>query len=126
MSTRGVREGCPIPPHIIIPGAGPVRRWITQLFSILSPRCLQTQILPLWFCRQMLDSSVKTASFLLLPTSFFHRTICDGDVCGSASKVDQAMDVLRTDHSAVNGVEWYAQTMNDVLQTQYAVLWFFI
>ncbi|GFX93767.1 hypothetical protein TNCV_1589431 [Trichonephila clavipes] len=26
------------------------------------------------------------------------------------------MDVLRTDHSAVNGVEWYAQTLNDALQ----------
>ncbi|GFX06817.1 hypothetical protein TNCV_1201341 [Trichonephila clavipes] len=32
------------------------------------------------------------------------------------------MDVLRTDHSAVNGVEWYAQTLNDALQTQCAVL----
>ncbi|GFT06525.1 hypothetical protein TNCV_3356461 [Trichonephila clavipes] len=34
------------------------------------------------------------------------------------------MDVLRTDHSAVNGVEWYAQTLNDVLQTQCGVLQF--
>ncbi|GFV67198.1 hypothetical protein TNCV_3669531 [Trichonephila clavipes] len=34
------------------------------------------------------------------------------------------MDVLRTDHFAVNSVEWYAQTLNDELQTQYAVLWF--
>ncbi|GFV32179.1 histone-lysine N-methyltransferase SETMAR [Trichonephila clavipes] len=32
------------------------------------------------------------------------------------------MDVMRTDHSAVNGVEWYAQTLNDSLQTQCAVL----
>ncbi|GFW71681.1 hypothetical protein TNCV_2548921 [Trichonephila clavipes] len=32
------------------------------------------------------------------------------------------MDVLRTDHSAVNGVEWYAHTLNDALQTQCAVL----
>ncbi|GFW74281.1 hypothetical protein TNCV_2524841 [Trichonephila clavipes] len=31
------------------------------------------------------------------------------------------MDVLRTDHSAVNGVEWYSQTLNDALQTQCAV-----
>ncbi|GFW90870.1 hypothetical protein TNCV_2418631 [Trichonephila clavipes] len=55
----------------------------------------------------------------ILPlTSFFHRTIGGGDVYGSASRVDQAMDVLRTDHSAVNGVEWYAQTLNDALQTQ--------
>ena len=38
--------------------------------------------------------------------------------------VDEAMDVLRTDHSAVNGVEWYAQTLDDALQTQCAVLWF--
>ncbi|GFX97751.1 hypothetical protein TNCV_3066381 [Trichonephila clavipes] len=35
---------------------------------------------------------------ILLPTSFFHRTNGGGDVCGSASRVDQAMDVLRTDH----------------------------
>ncbi|GFT10650.1 hypothetical protein TNCV_1943731 [Trichonephila clavipes] len=52
------------------------------------------------------------------PSSFFHRTDGSGDVCGSASRVDQAMDVLRTDHSAVNGVEWYVQTLNDALQTQ--------
>ncbi|GFX10723.1 putative DD34D transposase [Trichonephila clavipes] len=32
------------------------------------------------------------------------------------------MDVLRTDHSAINGVEWYAQTLKDALQTQCAVL----
>ncbi|GFV71216.1 uncharacterized protein TNCV_2429631 [Trichonephila clavipes] len=61
---------------------------------------------------------------ILPPTSFFHRTIGGGDVCSSASRVDQAMDVLRTDHSAVNGVEWYAQTLNDALQIQCAVLWF--
>ncbi|GFW99262.1 hypothetical protein TNCV_3980871 [Trichonephila clavipes] len=29
---------------------------------------------------------------------------------------------LAFDHSAVNGVEWYAQTLNDALQTQCAVL----
>ena len=34
------------------------------------------------------------------------------------------MDVLRTDHSAVNGVEWYAQTLDDAVQTECAVLWF--
>ncbi|PRD32907.1 UNVERIFIED_CONTAM: Sec14l2 [Trichonephila clavipes] len=34
------------------------------------------------------------------------------------------MDVLRIDHAAVNGVEWYAQTLNDALQTQCVVLWF--
>ncbi|GFY16589.1 hypothetical protein TNCV_736161 [Trichonephila clavipes] len=61
---------------------------------------------------------------ILPPTSFFHLTISGGDVCGSASRVDQAMDVLRTDHSAVNCVEWYAQTLNDALQTQCAVLRF--
>lgn len=38
--------------------------------------------------------------------------------------VDEAMDVVRTDHSAVNGVEWYARTLDDALQTQCAVLWF--
>ncbi|GFV39186.1 uncharacterized protein TNCV_1157711 [Trichonephila clavipes] len=32
------------------------------------------------------------------------------------------MDVLRTDHSAVNNVEWYAQTLNYALWTQCAVL----
>ncbi|GFV00697.1 general transcription factor II-I repeat domain-containing protein 2 [Trichonephila clavipes] len=31
------------------------------------------------------------------------------------------MDVLWTDHSGVNGVEWYVQTLNDALQTQCAV-----
>ncbi|GFW21361.1 hypothetical protein TNCV_1531861 [Trichonephila clavipes] len=34
------------------------------------------------------------------------------------------MDVLRTDHSDVNGVEWYSQTLKDALQTQYAMLRF--
>ncbi|GFX73796.1 hypothetical protein TNCV_4291121 [Trichonephila clavipes] len=34
------------------------------------------------------------------------------------------MDVFRTDHSAINGVEWYAQTLIDALQTQDAVLRF--
>ncbi|GFX05965.1 hypothetical protein TNCV_760011 [Trichonephila clavipes] len=58
------------------------------------------------------------------PTSFFRRTICARDVCGSASRVDQAMGVLWTDHSAVNGVEWYSPTLNDALQTQCVVLWF--
>ncbi|GFT54252.1 hypothetical protein TNCV_2467591 [Trichonephila clavipes] len=61
---------------------------------------------------------------ILPPTSFFHRIIGGGDVSGSASRIDQAMDVLRTDHSAVKGIEWYAQTLNDVFQTQYAVLRF--
>ncbi|GFW93183.1 SCAN domain-containing protein 3 [Trichonephila clavipes] len=32
------------------------------------------------------------------------------------------MDVLRTNHSAVKSIEWYAQALNDALQTQYAVL----
>ncbi|GFY01179.1 hypothetical protein TNCV_5076461 [Trichonephila clavipes] len=36
---------------------------ITQLFSILSPRCLQTRNRPSWCCRQMRDSSVKATSF---------------------------------------------------------------
>ncbi|GFU90193.1 hypothetical protein TNCV_3873971 [Trichonephila clavipes] len=61
--TKGVRELYTIPPHIIIPCAGPVWRCITQLFSILSPQCHQTRIRPSWFCRQMRDSSVKTTSF---------------------------------------------------------------
>ncbi|GFV56642.1 uncharacterized protein TNCV_951541 [Trichonephila clavipes] len=102
----------------------PVWRCITQLFSILSPRCLQTRIRSSWCCRQMRDSSVKTTSFHSATTSFFHRTIGGGDVFGSESRVDQTMDVLWTDRSAVNGVEWYAQTMNDALQTQCAVIRF--
>ncbi|GFS87432.1 hypothetical protein TNCV_207511 [Trichonephila clavipes] len=61
---------------------------------------------------------------ILPPTSFFHCTIGSGDVRGSESRVDQAMDVLPTDHFAVNGVEWYAQTLNDALKTQCAVLCF--
>ncbi|GFV60219.1 hypothetical protein TNCV_3553791 [Trichonephila clavipes] len=32
------------------------------------------------------------------------------------------MDILHTDHFGVNGVEWYAQTLNDALQTQCAVV----
>ena len=52
-----------IPPHTIIPGAGPVWRCITQLFSIISPWCLQTQMQPSWCYRQKRDSSVKTISF---------------------------------------------------------------
>ncbi|GFY07758.1 hypothetical protein TNCV_4133551 [Trichonephila clavipes] len=70
----------------------------------------------------MRDSSVKTTSFYSATQSFFHRTISGGDVCGSAPWVDQAMDILRTDHCAVNGVEWYTQTLNDALQTQCAVI----
>ncbi|GFW64935.1 hypothetical protein TNCV_392011 [Trichonephila clavipes] len=61
MRTRRVREWYPTPPHTIIPGTGSVGRCIT--FSILSPRCLQTQIRSSWCCRQMRDSSVKTTSF---------------------------------------------------------------
>ncbi|GFW30264.1 hypothetical protein TNCV_3850351 [Trichonephila clavipes] len=91
--------------HTIILSAGPVWRSITHVLSILSTRCLQTRIRPLWCCRQMHDSSVKTTSFhlhsILPPTSFFHRTIVGGDICGSASRVDQAMNVLQTDHSAL-------------------------
>ncbi|GFX10512.1 hypothetical protein TNCV_2583341 [Trichonephila clavipes] len=34
------------------------------------------------------------------------------------------MYVLRIDHSAVNGIKWYAQTLNVALQTQCAVLRF--
>ncbi|GFV51617.1 hypothetical protein TNCV_3210631 [Trichonephila clavipes] len=61
-----------------MPGAGPVGRCITQLFSILSPRCIQTRIRPSWCCRQMCDSSVKTASFhsairILLPSHHWRQ-----------------------------------------------------
>ncbi|GFX65540.1 hypothetical protein TNCV_5082761 [Trichonephila clavipes] len=63
---------------------------------------------------------------ILPPTSFFHRTIGGGDVRGSASRVDQAMDVMRTYHSAVKGAESYVQTLYDALQTQWAVLRFVI
>ncbi|GFV36214.1 hypothetical protein TNCV_2232611 [Trichonephila clavipes] len=34
------------------------------------------------------------------------------------------MDVLWTDHSAVNGVEWHSQTLNNALQTQCALIRF--
>ncbi|GFV19071.1 hypothetical protein TNCV_3222901 [Trichonephila clavipes] len=53
----------------------------------------------------MRDSSVKTVHSILPPTSFFYRTIGEGNIRGFASRVDQAMDVLRTDDSTVNGVE---------------------
>ncbi|GFV87883.1 hypothetical protein TNCV_781651 [Trichonephila clavipes] len=64
-------------------------------------------------------SAVKTTSFHSA-AQIFH--ISGGDVCGSASMVDQTMDVLLTYHSAVNGVEWYAQTLNDALQAQCAMV----
>ncbi|UYV63061.1 hypothetical protein LAZ67_2003022 [Cordylochernes scorpioides] len=32
------------------------------------------------------------------------------------------MDVFQTDHYAVNGVEWHAQTLDDALQTECAEL----
>ncbi|GFX56468.1 uncharacterized protein TNCV_74141 [Trichonephila clavipes] len=70
----------------------------------------------------MRASSVKTTSFHsathILPSSQHWR----GDMCSSASRLDKAMDVLWKDHSAVNNVEWYVQTLNDDLQTQCAVL----
>ncbi|GFW19551.1 uncharacterized protein TNCV_1604431 [Trichonephila clavipes] len=69
-------------------------------------------------------SQLRQLHSILPLTSIFHSTIGGGDVCGSASRVDQAMDILRTDHPAVNDVEWYAQTLNDSLQTQCAVLQF--
>ncbi|GFX98339.1 hypothetical protein TNCV_4909821 [Trichonephila clavipes] len=37
-------EGGSTTAHTIMPDAGPVWRCITQLFGILSPRCLQTRI----------------------------------------------------------------------------------
>ncbi|GFY14938.1 hypothetical protein TNCV_234881 [Trichonephila clavipes] len=40
------------------------------------------------------------------------------DICGTASRVDHTMDALRTNHSAVNDIEWCAKTLNDALQTQ--------
>ncbi|GFY08179.1 hypothetical protein TNCV_1355921 [Trichonephila clavipes] len=69
-------------------------------------------------------SSVKTTSFhfaahILLSSHHWRRRrlwFC--------AMVDQAMNVLRTDYSAVKGVEWYAQTLNDALQTQCAMLRF--
>ncbi|GFX26101.1 hypothetical protein TNCV_2274411 [Trichonephila clavipes] len=55
---------------------------------------------------QMRDSSVKTTTFLsaahilLLSHHWRRRRLL------FCVKGDQAMDVLRTDHSAVNAVEW--------------------
>ena len=40
-----------------------------------------------------------------------------------ASRVDEELDVLRKDRSAVNGIEWYAQTLDDALQTECALVW---
>ncbi|GFU89016.1 hypothetical protein TNCV_2894641 [Trichonephila clavipes] len=102
--------------------SGPAWRCIPQLFSILSPRCLQARIRHRGVADRCVTRQLRQFHSILPPTSFFHRTIGGGDVCGSASRVDQAMDILWTDHSAVNGVEWYAQTLNDALQTQCAVL----
>ncbi|GFU89488.1 hypothetical protein TNCV_3240181 [Trichonephila clavipes] len=69
-----------------------------------------TRIRPSWFCRKMRDSSVKTTSFHSAAKSFFHRTIGGVDICGSTSRVDQAMDVCGQTTLSVNGVEWYADT----------------
>ncbi|GFW02420.1 hypothetical protein TNCV_1733351 [Trichonephila clavipes] len=44
--------------------------------------------------------------------------------CGQALKGRPSNGCLWTDHSAVNGVEWYAQILNDAVQTQCAMLWF--
>ncbi|GFW19338.1 hypothetical protein TNCV_256651 [Trichonephila clavipes] len=93
-------------------------------FSVISPRWLQIRIRSSWCCRQMRDSSTKTTSFHSAAISVFHLTIGGGDACGSDSNVVQAMDILRTDHSTVNGVEWYEQTLNDALHTQCYVLRF--
>ncbi|GFV31078.1 hypothetical protein TNCV_4814111 [Trichonephila clavipes] len=42
-----------------------------------------------------------------------HRTIGNAKACDFQSKVNKAMDVLGTFHSAANGVEWYERTPND-------------
>ncbi|UYV67925.1 hypothetical protein LAZ67_5002518 [Cordylochernes scorpioides] len=73
------------------------------------------------------DSSVKTPFNRILPSiSFSHRTIGGGNICGSASRVNEFNGLLWTDHSAVNGVERYAQTLDDTLQTECVVLRFVI
>ncbi|GFX72823.1 hypothetical protein TNCV_2864301 [Trichonephila clavipes] len=59
----------------------------------------------------MCDSSVKTTLFNSAAHILLHRTIAGGDVCGSTSKVDEAMDIFQTDHSAVNGVECYTKAV---------------
>ncbi|GFT53240.1 hypothetical protein TNCV_4233361 [Trichonephila clavipes] len=68
----------------------------------------------------MRDSSVETTTFY----SATHILLSSPQMAWFYMKVDQAVDVLRTDHSAVNGIEWYVQTLNDALQTQCAVLRF--
>ncbi|GFX88503.1 hypothetical protein TNCV_2279711 [Trichonephila clavipes] len=45
-------------------------------------------------------------------------------ISGFQSRVNEAMDALRTFHFAVNGVEWYDWTPNDAYQTESVVLWF--
>ncbi|GFU57682.1 hypothetical protein TNCV_3638371 [Trichonephila clavipes] len=72
----------------------------------------------------MRDSSVKTTSFhsaahILLSSHHWWRRRLWFCVKGRPSN-----GRLADSHSAVNGVEWYAQTRNDALQTQCAVLWF--
>ncbi|GFX92339.1 hypothetical protein TNCV_1112661 [Trichonephila clavipes] len=72
----------------------------------------------------MRDSSVKTTSFhsatyiLLSSRSWLRRRmwLC---VTGRPSNGHLADRTL-----AVNGVEWFALTLNDALQTQWVVLWF--
>ncbi|GFV38880.1 hypothetical protein TNCV_2814961 [Trichonephila clavipes] len=59
-----------------------------------------------------LTRQLRQLHSFLPPTSFFHSANGGGDVCGSASRVDQAMEDLRTDHCFVNDVE-YPSGSND-------------
>ncbi|GFV79879.1 hypothetical protein TNCV_1727041 [Trichonephila clavipes] len=115
MRTSRVRY--PIPPHSIIPGAGPLWWCMTQI-SILSPRCLLTRIRPSWSCRQMRDSSVKTTSYhsathILLSSHHWRQRRLWFCVKGRPSNGRLADRPLCC--------KWYAQTLNDALQTQCSV-----
>ncbi|GFW78240.1 hypothetical protein TNCV_137091 [Trichonephila clavipes] len=127
MRSGGVRESYTIPPHTIISDTGSVWRCITQLFSILSPSLHGVSRLESdhrGVADRCVTRQLRQLPSILPTTPFFHRTIGGRYICGSVSRVDQAMDVLRTDHSAVNGIKWYAQTLNDALQTRCARLQF--
>ena len=75
-------------------------------------------------CREKHDPSVKTISFHSAAHIFLSWHHWRRRRLWFCVKGREAMDVLRTDHFAVNGVEWYAQTLDDALQIECAVLWF--
>ncbi|GFS96456.1 hypothetical protein TNCV_17771 [Trichonephila clavipes] len=51
------------------------------------------------------------------------RTIGGANTCSFQAKANEAIDALRTFHSAVNSIEWYKWTPKEAYQTESVVLW---